>query len=270
MRVPFRRTKGQRHRRVRVATYAISASLDVPAGTPCDVRRGLTSTRIHSAASRRSPEKSPVSAARSWLCVPRDRARPESADPVARHEDLGPGERIASLRERASHRARRADGGTPEGGGSLSRARSRRIAALVAARLFFSASRNPNIKSGGRSIGTWRWAVSGAPESAWSAWSRRSQAGWRSPEVYSEPSSREARARGRQAQVERNRGSPNTASQSMTLRGAPGHTWWCVGRRVDGRIVRCIVRVKAAAHETPRAPTRFRRCTCMRPQKMID
>ena len=50
-----------------------------------------------------------------------------------------------------------------------------------------------------------RWAVSGAPESAWSARSRRSQAGWRSPEVYSEPSSREPRTRGRwQAQVERN------------------------------------------------------------------
>ena len=42
----------------------------------------------------------------------------------------------------------------------------------------------------GRSLGTGRWAVSGAPASAWSACSRRSQAGWRSPEVYSEPSSR--------------------------------------------------------------------------------
>src|SRR5262249_20891152 len=76
--------------------------------------------------------------------------------------------------------------------------RSGRRSAFV---LCFSESQ---IKSDGRSIGTGRWAVSGAPESAWSARSRRSQTGWRSPEVYSEPSSRDARARGRwQAQIER-------------------------------------------------------------------
>src|SRR5262249_43500901 len=113
----------------------------------------------------------------------RSPARRVLPDSVARHEDIGTGECIAPLRERASHRARRADGGTPEGGGSLNRARSRRIAALVTARLFFSTSRNPNIKSGERSIGTGRWAVSGAPESAWSARSCWSQAGWPPPEV---------------------------------------------------------------------------------------
>lgn len=47
-----------------------------------------------------------------------DGAPPRGVRPIpgARHEDLGAGERIAPLCERAGHRAHRADGGTPEGG----------------------------------------------------------------------------------------------------------------------------------------------------------
>lgn len=50
----------------------------------------------------------------------RSPARGVRPDPVARHEDLGAGERVAPLRERAGHRAHRADGGAPEGVGALS------------------------------------------------------------------------------------------------------------------------------------------------------
>jgi hypothetical protein len=39
--------------------------------------------------------------------------------PGARHEGVATGERLAALRERAGHRARSADGGTPEGGRAL-------------------------------------------------------------------------------------------------------------------------------------------------------
>ena len=49
----------------------------------------------------------------------RSPARGVRPDPVAHHEGLGTGERVAPLRERAGHRAHRAGGGTPEGGGSL-------------------------------------------------------------------------------------------------------------------------------------------------------
>jgi hypothetical protein len=50
----------------------------------------------------------------------RSPARSVRPDPGTHHEGIGASERIASLRERAGHRARRADGGTSEGGRRLS------------------------------------------------------------------------------------------------------------------------------------------------------
>ena len=54
------------------------------------------------------------------LADDRSPARGVRPAPGARHEGLGAGERLAPLRERAGHRADRAGGGTPEGGGALS------------------------------------------------------------------------------------------------------------------------------------------------------
>ena len=65
--------------RHRNRTTCVSALLDVPAGTSCDGGCSPTSRTGHSVVLHRSLENFQGSVARSQLCVPRDRARPESA-----------------------------------------------------------------------------------------------------------------------------------------------------------------------------------------------
>jgi hypothetical protein len=86
--------------------------------TPTDSLRHWRTSAPRSSISRRSPvpRKRPPTRSRTDDGSP---ARGVWPDPVARHQDLATGERIAPLREHAGLRARSADGGPAESGGWL-------------------------------------------------------------------------------------------------------------------------------------------------------